>query len=398
MDSLFFYQNPRPDPLPNGPLQNLKIAIQPNMSVTGWPTDAGSEALARFKALEDATLMERIQQAGAMVCGSTRMSEFGFGLSGSQAGMAVKTRAADAELVLDFMGESRLAALRAGVCGFKPSYGLVSRYGLVGLIPSMECCGLIAGSFQPIADILKTMAGPDEKDFSLPLETLPDFSPISVDPSEITLGVIAEAQNSLNPKDRRDFADGVKKMEKEGFTIQELSLPDFSLFLVVHQIVGSVEASSCTGRYDSVRYGKRAPGTKNWNEMYLQSRGAAFGLLLKSYLFQGAHFQFDRYPAYEDACRIRGRLMEDMAQFSSRVDFILLPGGTSDGSMKAASLAETYAQFNFTAFANVTGQPALVFPMAPGAASVGFQLTGPRLCDPKLLALGEYLLNRNRKG
>ena len=138
MDSVFVYRHPETAALKGGPLQGLRIAIQPNISAAGWPADAGSNALANFTALEDATIVQRLRQAGASLCGATRMSEFGFGLQGSQAGGALQEQAADAELVLDFMGESRLAASRAGVCALKPSYGLVSRFGLIGLIPSME--------------------------------------------------------------------------------------------------------------------------------------------------------------------------------------------------------------------------------------------------------------------
>lgn len=109
-------------------MRGVRIAIQPNISVAGWPTDTGSKALIHFTALEDATLVQRLRQAGAHFCGSTRMSEFGFGLRGSKAGEALQEKLADVELVLDLMGESRLAVSRAAVCGFKPSYGLVSQY------------------------------------------------------------------------------------------------------------------------------------------------------------------------------------------------------------------------------------------------------------------------------
>jgi aspartyl-tRNA(Asn)/glutamyl-tRNA(Gln) amidotransferase subunit A len=156
-----------------------------------------------------------------------------------------------------------------------------------------------------------------------------------------------------------------------------------------------VEASSCAGRYDSVRYGRRCPGARNWNDMYLSSRGAAFGPLLKSYLLQGAFFQFERYGAYEDACRIRARLVADMQRLTGEADFLVLPATDSAGA--PASLADLYARFALTAFANVTGQPALYLPPARDAAA-GFQLAGPRLSDARLLALGEHLLNLRRGG
>jgi aspartyl-tRNA(Asn)/glutamyl-tRNA(Gln) amidotransferase subunit A len=398
MDSFFFYRNPETAVPGAGHLQGLKIAIQPNISVAGWPTEAGSNALVNFTALEDATIVQRLRQAGAALCGSTRMSEFGFGLQDSRAGDALRQKAADAELVIDLMGESRLAALRAAVCGFKPSYGLVSRFGLVGLIPSMECCGVLSGSLKNIRDIMKAVAGPDELDFSLPDEKVPDFSPLKIDPKKTTIGIVTEALSGLPAGQEKMFRAAIDELKKAGFPLREMSLPDFPLFSIAHKIIGSVEASCCAGRYDSVRYGQRAAGAKNWNEMYLLSRSAAFGLLLKGYLFQGAFFQFERYDAYKDACRIRARLLADMQRLTSQADFLVFPAVDCAPSGAAASLDGTYAQFAWTSFANVTGQPALYLPPAPGAAHPGLQLAGPRLSDARLLALGEHLLNMRRGG
>jgi aspartyl-tRNA(Asn)/glutamyl-tRNA(Gln) amidotransferase subunit A len=397
MDSIFFYRNPDGAASGDVPLAGLNIAIQPNLSVAGWPLDAGSRALAHFTALEDATIVDRLSRSGAFLCGSTKMSEFGFGLTQSHAGEAVKQAIAGAELVLDMTGEARLAAAAAGVCGFKPSYGLVSHFGLIGLIPSMEACGVLSPSIQNIRGILKAVAGPDEKDFSLPDEGVPDFAAQAVDPPKTAIGVLAEAQSPLTAEVQGRFRLSVDELRKAGFAVREVSFPEWPLFLTVHKIVGSVEASSAAGRYDSVRYGERAPGAKNWNEMYLASRGAAFGTLLKSFLFQGAFFQFQRYAAYEDACRIRARLVADMKKRSGEVDFLVLPvsGGASDPN--PATLDETYRQFAGTAFANVTGQPTLVLPPA-SAGHAPLQFAGPRLCDAALLSLGEKLLMLRKGG
>jgi len=398
MDSIFFYRNLEIVAPKDGHLQGVKIAIQPNISVAGWPTEAGSKALLNFKAIEDATIVQRLRQAGAFVCGSTHMSEFRFGLAGSKAGEALRRQAADVELVLDLMGESRLAALHAAACGFKPSYGLVSQFGLIGLIPSMECCGLLSRNLKNIREILQTIAGPDELDFSIPDEEIPNCSPQEIDPQKTTIGFMTEQKNELSNDKEAIFRYSVDELKKAGFSLREMSLPDFSLFSLVHKIVGSVEASSCAGRYDSVRYGPRALGTKNWNDMYLLSRGAAFGLLLKSYLFQGAFFQFENYGAYENACRIRARLLTDMQLLLSQADFLVFPIDNGATSGASELLADTYNQFASTVFANVTGQPALYLPPVSGAAHLGFQLAGPRLSDARLLAVGEYLLNMRNGG
>jgi len=396
MDSIFFYQNPEQSAgSGKGAMQKLKVAVQPNISVKGWPTEAGSAALAGFKALEDAAVVERLSGAGAVLIGSTAMSEFGFGLKGSQAGCALGKKSADVELMLDMAGEARLAAAREGVCGFKPSYGLISRIGLVGLIPSMESCGILAHDIKSVRDVLETIAGPDERDFSLPDEKMPDFSAQDIEPAKTTLGIIPEVVNGLPSDQREAFAKICDALKKDGFQIKELSFPDFSHFLLVHQIVGSVEASSCAGRYDSVRYGQRVPGAKNWNEMYLQSRGAAFGTLLKSYLFQGAFFQFEKYDAYDDACRLRARLVKEMQTVAGQADALILPTVNPAADLQKDSLADLYAQFAYTAFANVTGRPALHIPGANGA---GVQLSAKRLNDGRLLSLGQYLLSHRQGG
>ena len=394
MDSVFFYRNTDKTVSSSGALRKMKIALQPNISVAGWPTEAGSNALAGFKALENATVAERAVKESAQLVGYTRMSEFGFGLKDSMAGAALKKNAADAELVLDLAGEARLSAARAGVCGFKPSYGLVSRFGLAGLIPSMEAYGILSSEIKNIRDILQSVAGPDERDSSLPDEKTPELKPAKINPKKTTLGVIKEILKEMPAKERESFEGKLNEFKKAGFTIKELSFPDFSQFLAVHKIVGSVEASSCAGRYDSVRYGKREPGAKNWNEMYLSSRGAAFGTLLKSYLIQGAYFQFEGYSAYENACRLRARLVNQMKSLTGHSDFIILPAINTAAAENSATLAETYAQFIYTAFANVTGQPALYLPDKKAA---GLQLTAARLADGRLLDMGEYLISGGGK-
>jgi len=404
-----------------GPLSGLRIALQPGISVRGWPTEAGSTALAGYTALEDATVVGRMRDAGATLQGFTHASEFGLGLQGSRAGAAVQEDAADLELVLDHMGECRLAASRAGVCGFKPSYGLVSRQGLIGLIPSMECCGLVSRSAESIRATLEVIAGQDGLDYSLPHEEAPDLSPQTVEAKKTTIGIVTEALATLSAQQAEAFRATLGGLKALGFSVRELSLPEFELFSMVHRIVGSVEASSAAGRYDSVRYGPRAPGAKNWNEMYLLSRGAAFGTLVKSYLIQGAFFQFERYGAFEDACRIRARLAKQMEQLTSEVDFLALPvsggaaAGAADGAQQAGDVAtasvtldDLYAEFSSTLFANVTGQPAMYVRPSPAAAGAGpagasgagagLQLVGPRLSDGRLLALGALLLDADRGG
>ncbi|NIS71810.1 MAG: hypothetical protein GTO12_23620, partial [Proteobacteria bacterium] len=143
----------------------------------------------------------------------------------------------------------------------------------------------------------------------------------------------------------------------------EVNLSDFDLFRVVHNIVASVEASSSAGKYDGVRYGHRSSSGKNWNDMYLNSRGESFGLLIKTFLYQGAYFQFENYPAFENACRNRRRLVQAVVDLLGQVDLLVFPTmRLGHDAEKAATINHIYDAFLLTLPANVTGQPSLHVP------------------------------------
>ena len=378
-----------------GPLEGKTLAIQPNMSVSGWPTEAGSVALKNYIALEDATVVERVKSAGATITGSTRMSELGFGLIGDTASQAVATGKVDIALVTDIMGEARVAASATGIFGFKPSYGIVSRFGLIGLIPSMECYGILAKTPGEIASLMNIIAGRDDKDPSMPDDDIPDFTQDSknLTPPE-TLGVIRECIESLGSAESEAFNAALSQLKKTGLTIKEISLADFSLFRTVHNVIGSVEASSSCGKYDGVRYGHRTKSSKNWNEMYLKSRAESFGSLVKSYLFQGAYFQFENYAAFKNACRVRARLQKETEALYRAVDMLIFPAG-QNGTLidKATTINEVYDIFPLTLAANVTGQPAIHVPGSLFGKETypGLQFMAPRLGDARLLALADIL-------
>jgi aspartyl-tRNA(Asn)/glutamyl-tRNA(Gln) amidotransferase subunit A len=301
MDSIFYYQNPQTPAAEGGELSGLKIMVQPNLSAAGWPCDAGSKALSNYKALEDATIIRKLCQAGAALTGSSCMSEFGFGLQNSRAAEALRQKM-EMPSWYGPDGEPR-GSSKAPFAASSPATCLMS---ISGYRPD-SIDGKLRDSpvIKIIRDVLKAVSGPDERDFAVPDGAAPDFSPPMINPPETCIGVLKEARQLLSPDQESMFASSLEELKKAGFSLREVCLPEFDLFSLVHNIAGSVEASSCAGRYDSVRYGQRAPGAKNWNDMYLQSRGAAFGTLVKSYLIQGAYFQFEKYDSFEDACRIR---------------------------------------------------------------------------------------------
>jgi len=374
----------------DGTLRRTSCSIQPNMSVRGWPTEAGSKALEGFCALEDATVIERLRTAGATIRGSTRMSELGFGLAGDTSARVISGGDVDIALMTDTMGEARVAASEAGAFGFKPSYGLVSRSGLIGLVPSMECHGMVARNPEDIGTVMAVISGCDDHDLSMPEYRVPDFSHSDgSEQSPVVLGAIDQCADTLEPDAMAAFNGTLSKLQEAGMTVRTCSLPDFTLFGTVHNIIGSVEASSSAGKYDGVRYGHRARSAKNWNEMYLKTRAESFGVLLKTYLFQGAYFQFQDYGAFEDACRIRARLVRHTEALFSEADFLVLPTKPPHlTGVDTSTTDEVYDLFSLSLAANVTGLPAIHIPgsVLQDGAGMGLQLIGPRLGDARLLS------------
>ncbi|MBP1716493.1 MAG: gatA, partial [Deltaproteobacteria bacterium] len=184
---------------------------------------------------------------------------------------------------------------------------------------------------------------------------------------------------------------GLARLEETGLTIREVSLADFDLFRAVHNVVAAVEASSSAGKYDGVRYGHRSSSGKNWNDMYLNSRGESFGSLIKTFLFQGAYFQFENYPGFENACRNRRRLVRAAADLLTPVDLLVLPTRRLDhDAARTATINHIYDAFSLTLPANVTGQPSLQVPSLAvhSGADIGLQLIGLRLEDARVLSIG----------
>jgi len=394
--AVFSYIDPSPSVLNGeGPLFGKRVTVQTSIAVKGWPTEANSPALHGYLPLEDATVVERLKAAGAILVGSTQSSELGFGLSRDGAARALTERHGDVALMTDTMGEARVAAASAGLFGFKPSYGRVSRFGLVGLVPSMDCCSILGKAPDDLAAVFHAIAGADERDPSLADDPAPNLAPRS-DRKAATpiVGFVAECLETLNTAERTAFREALARLEQAGCEVQEVAFADFDLFRAIHNLIGSVEASSSCGKFDGVRYGHRAAGAKNWNEMYLQSRGESFGLLLKAYLFQGAYFQFQDYPAFERACRIRARLVKESRSLFRRVDLLASPTRRAiiDPS-RAGTVDQVYDAFSLTLPASLTGQPALTLPnfLTDQVGDLGLQLVGPFFGDEQLLELGWQL-------
>ncbi len=406
MDTIVFaYRPPASDTeIPDGPLSGMRVLLQPDLFVKNWPADAGSKALAGFSAVFDATVIARLRAAGAVPAGFAPMAEFGFGINGSHLGRIL---AADeflhAGLMTDMLGEARMAASLAGLWGFKPSWGRVSRYGLTGLVPSMECTGVLAKKLSDIPKILTRISGADANDPSMRTDPPLDVSGLldATAPAGASLRIgIPEALATGNAAREAEMSIAREALSKAGFTLKNVTIGDLSLFAAAHQVAAAVEASSSAGKYDGVRYGFRAETSGNWNDMYLETRGQSFGPLIKALLMQGAWFQFQDYPGFEAACTLRQHLVNQTNALFNHVDLIALPTREADADPLTANMpADTYDAFSLTLAANLTGLPVLQVPGTsadgPNAADTaganqapGFQLMGPAMGDIAVLRAG----------
>ncbi len=390
------------DPAPvaaksEGGLLGKRVGVQSLFCVQGWPCEGGSRALKGFVPLEDATVVQRVKGEGGVLVGNTHCSELGLGVTRDSAARAVAEKHVDAAFMIDVLGEARMAAARAGLFGFKPSWGRISRFGLTGLAPSMECCGILAARWKDISAIFSAIASFDERDPSMvvPSELVAEGAQTGSGRNGMVAGFFPQSLERLSSEEREAFSLALGELEGAGVTLRQVEMKEFHLFPVAHQVIASVEASSSCGKYDGVRFGHRATGAKNWNDMYVKTRRESFGLLLKTFLFQGAYFQFENYAAFENACRIRARLVQETRKFFRELDMLVIP--TQDNArdaFQARSLKELYSAFSCTLPANVTGQPALSLPglFRSAGRDMGLQVVGSYLEDEKLFSLADRLV------
>ncbi len=387
-DNLLWYANPDS---PEGINAEDEIAavLRPNLSVAGWPAEAGSKALENYHPPEDATVVSRAAKAGARLVGMSRMSELGFGITGETAARILSENRCNVFLGTDGMGEARHTAALAGAWGFKPSFGIASAMGVNRLFSSLETIAMAAARPSHIRTLAGALCRKEDSDFSMLSDGLPNFSASGgpAAPGEIRIGILQEQIGLLSESDKQAFESAVAGLVAKGFRVEPVSFPEYGNFRLVHHVMGAVEAFSSAGKYDGVRYGLRAKTAGNWNEMYLETRREAFGELIKSYLFQGAWFQFKSYSAFEHAARLRARLIEQTRELLEKIDFIASPVLSTDRDASAAgSVDDVYDAFALTLPANVAGLPSICVPglVMRGDTDLGLQLTGGHLKDARL--------------
>jgi aspartyl-tRNA(Asn)/glutamyl-tRNA(Gln) amidotransferase subunit A len=405
------------------PLGGIPIAIKDNLNVMGQPCTCGSKFLAEnYRAPYDATVIRKLRAAGAIPFGRMNLDEFAMGSAtensalqttrnphdpqripgGSSGGSAaaVADRTAIAALGSDTGGSIRQPASHCGVVGLKPSYGRVSRYGLVAFASSLDQIGPLTQSVEDAARILQVIAGPDPMDSTCLEAPVPDYlSALDEGVQGLKLGLPKEYFGSgIDPGVRRQVERAAQALAAQGAELLEISLPHTEYAVATYYVIAPAEASSNLSRFDGIRYGHRAANPADILELYKRSREEGFGPEVKRRIILGTYVlssgYYDAY--YSRAQKVRTLIRRDFEQAFTRVDAILSPvaptparklGGTSVDPL------QEYLSDIFTLAPNLAGICAISVPCGTTdfdggtALPVGLQILGPQLGEAMLLRI-----------
>ncbi|MCO5585971.1 hypothetical protein L7F22_039907 [Adiantum nelumboides] len=412
---------------PLGPLSGVPFGVKDNLCTLDMPSTGGSKILENYRPPFDATSVRRMKEAGALALGKTNLDEFGMGSStessafqvtsnpwdlsrvpgGSSGGSAaaVAARQCTCSLGSDTGGSIRQPASFCGVVGLKPSYGRVSRYGLMAFASSLDVVGCFGTSVLDAAIILEVIAGHDSLDAtSSPLQVpqysalLPKVDILDSRPLKgLQIGLIKDTVgDGVDSGVASAISEAAKHLEVLGATIKEVALPSFSLGLPAYYILACSEASSNLARYDGVRYGSRAPAD-DLMSMYGKSRSQGFGQEVKRRILMGTYaLSAGYYDAfYKRAQQIRTIVQSDFKKALEETDILLSPAAPTAAysiGEKVNDPLAMYAGDLMTVNVNLAGLPALVVPCGfTGEGQqlpVGLQFIGSSFNEGKLLEVG----------
>ena len=398
------------------PLGGIPIAVKDNIAMLGQPTRCASRMLENFVSPYDATAVTRLTAAGAIPFGRTNMDEFAMGSYGqnsafgetqnpaapghvpggssSGSAAAVAGGMAIAALGSDTGGSIRQPASHCGVVGIKPTYGRVSRYGLVAFASSLDQIGPITQNVEDAATILNAICGHDAKDSTSSTVATEDFTAgLGKEIKGIRIGLPKEYLSSGNsPAVAAALQQAVQKLTDLGAEIVEISLPHAEAVVAAYYIIACAEASSNLSRFDGIRYGYRAAGTNGLDDLYSKTRETGFGSEVKRRIILGTYVLssgfYDAY--YAKAQKVRSLVAGDFASAFEQVDLILGPvAPTSAPKLNDDSMTplQTYLADIYTIPANLSGLPGISIPcpVEAGAHPVGIQLLAPHFQETRLL-------------
>lgn len=400
------------------PLLGIPLAHKDLFCTQGWPTTCGSRMLANFVAPYDAHVIERFNAAGCVILGKANMDEFAMGSSnenswfgparnpwdrdavpgGSSGGSAcaVAARVAPGATGTDTGGSIRLPAALCGITGIKPTYGVVSRYGMVAYASSLDQGGALARSARDAALLLTAMAGFDPRD-STSLERPAEDYTLGLDQplQGVRIGLPEEYfGEGLSADVRAAIDQAIREFERAGCVVVRITLPNTHLCVPAYYVLAPAEASSNLARYDGVRYGHRAAEYKDLKDMYQRSRAEGFGAEVRRRILVGtyvlSHGYYDAY--YLKAQKVRRLIANDFAEAFKHCDLILGPTAPTvafDLGAKNADPVQMYLSDIYTTAANLAGLPGMSVPcgFGDGGRPVGLQIIGNYFSESRMLAL-----------
>lgn len=400
-----------------GPLAGLPVGIKDIIGIQGKKLSAASNILENFVAPTSSTVVERLESDGAILTGRCNCDEFAMGSAnensafgwtrnpynlkrsagGSSGGSAAVVAAdlAGAALGTDTGGSIRLPAAFCGITGLKPTYGRVSRSGVVAFASSLDQVGPMADDAEDCAMILQSIAGRDHRDATSMNVDVPDYQKQmkAFDWKAKKIGILKEFQTGEGPHVdvQKQAQETLEFFKSQGADVMEFSLPELLLGIAVYYVIAPAEAASNLARYDGVRYGHRATDTQSVRELIVKSRSEGFGKEVKRRIMLGSFSlssgYYDAY--YAKAQYVRSLIQSRLLEFLDRVDFLFCPTSPSTafelGSMKDP--LQVYLTDIYTVAANLAGLPAVSFPtgLASDGEWVGMQLVGRPFAEGDLL-------------
>ena len=404
------------DAVRTNPLAGIPVAVKDNMCREGLRTTCGSRILGNYLPPYTATAVARLSEAGAIIVGKTNMDEFAMGSStenssfgpvhnpwneeyvpgGSSGGSAVAVAAELVPIALgsDTGGSIRLPASFCGIVGLKPTYGRVSRYGLVAFASSLDQIGPLARNARDAARTLGVISGRDPFDSTSANVEVPDYlATLTDEVSGLRIGVPAECFGEGLDTEVRDRVEAaIEKLRERGAVIVPVSLPHSRYVVAVYYIIATAEASSNLARYDGVRYGLRAEEARSLAEMYRRTRDEGFGAEVKRRIMLGTFAlssgYYDAY--YEKAQRVRAMLVADFDAAFECCDVIATPTAPTPPfrlGEKANDPLAMYLSDVYTVTLNLTGLPGISVPcgMTASGLPIGLQLIGNHFDEMRLL-------------
>jgi len=401
---------------PLGPLAGVPVAVKDLLCIAGQPTTCASKILQNFVPPYDAHVISRLKGADALVLGKTNMDEFAMGSStensayqitrnpwdperipgGSSGGSAAAVAAGAAPLALgsDTGGSIRQPASMCGVVGLKPTYGRVSRFGLVAFASSLDQVGPLARQVPDAALLLEVIAGHDPRDSTSVPQPVPPYRQAVDQPVQpLTIGVAKEYfGEGLDAEVEQSVRAALKVYEQQGATVKEVSLPSSPYAVAVYYVVATAEASSNLARYDGVHYGYRAPKYQDLIEMYCRSRGEGFGMEVKRRIMLGTYAlssgYYDAY--YLQALKVRRLIKNDFDRAFAECDVIMGPTSPAVAfkiGEKVDNPLAMYLMDIYTISANLAGIPGVSIPcgFSRSGLPIGLQILAAPFEEEKLL-------------